>query len=51
MLATILVAAAMVIVVGAIVWKMIRDRKAGASSCGSGCEGCPSAGACRDDKR
>jgi len=51
MLATILVAAAMAVVIGAIVWKMIRDRKKGASSCGCGCESCPSAGACHSDKR
>ncbi|NLD60146.1 MAG: FeoB-associated Cys-rich membrane protein [Clostridiales bacterium] len=50
MLATILVAAAMAIVIGAIVWKMIRDRKSGASSCGCGCDGCPSSGSCRPDK-
>ena len=43
---TILVSAILLAVVILIVVKLYRDRKKGKSSCGCGCENCPSAGMC-----
>ena len=45
-LPTILVLLAVVAIVGAIVGKMIRDKKKGKSSCSCGCGGCPMSGTC-----
>ncbi len=45
-LPTILVLLAVVAIVGAIVFKMIRDKKKGKSSCSCGCGGCPMSGTC-----
>ena len=36
----ILVLAVLALIIGGIVAKMIRDKKAGKSHCGCGCEGC-----------
>lgn len=41
---TILVCVILAAIVGAIVWKMVRDRKAGKSSCCGNCKHC--AGGC-----
>ena len=35
-----------VLIVGCIIWKMVRDKAAGRSSCGCKCANCPSAGVC-----
>ena len=45
-MATWIIGGALVIIVGAVVWKMISDRRKGkhSCSCGCGCEGCH--GAC-----
>lgn len=47
-LATILVTAALVLVVGLIIYKMVKDKKAGRSSCSCGCS-CESCGVCSKD--
>lgn len=48
-LATWIVAAVLVLVLGAIVVRLVRNRKAGKSSCGcSGCSGCGGACHCQD---
>ena len=44
-LATIIVAAILIMIITAIIIKMVRDKKKGVSSCGS-CAGCPNAGIC-----
>ena len=44
---TILVSAVLLAVVVLIITKLCRDRKKGKSSCGCGCENCPSAGMCQ----
>ena len=38
--ASILVGLVLLIVVAAVVVRMVRDKKAGKSGCGCGCEGC-----------
>ena len=43
-MATILVGGALLVVVGAIVWKMIADKRSGKSACGGDCAHCH--GAC-----
>ena len=45
-LGTILIGLAVAAVVTLIVIKMRRDKQNGKTSCGCGCEHCPSAGAC-----
>ena len=47
MIATIIISVVLVAIVAAIIIKMVRDRKAGKSSCGCGCSDCPSSCACR----
>ena len=41
-LSTIVIAAVLLLVVVLIVLKLVRDRKNGKTSCGCGCENCPS---------
>ena len=43
---TILVGVVLLIIVGGIVLKLVREKKQGKSSCGCGCDCCPNAGAC-----
>lgn len=43
---TILVGAIVLLIITAILWKMVRDRKKGNGSCCGGCSGCPAAGTC-----
>ena len=38
------------VVVGLIIWSMVRDKKAGKSSCGCNCGNCPMAGKCHQKK-
>lgn len=43
---TIIVFAILVIIVGAIIYKIYRDKKQGKSSCGCNCASCPMANEC-----
>ena len=45
-LSTILVGLALACLLGLIVWRMIRQRKRGETSCVCGCENCAMKGAC-----
>lgn len=45
-LPTILAGGVVAAVVGAVIVKLIRDKKRGKSSCGGGCAGCASSGMC-----
>ncbi len=45
-LASIIVLIVVAVIVGTIVFKLIRDKKAGKCSCGCGCNGCPNSGNC-----
>ena len=38
--------AAVVLIVGLLIFVMVRDKKTGKSSCGGGCSGCASCGGC-----
>jgi len=46
---TIVIAFALVCVVAIIVVNMIRNKRAGKSSCGCGCSDCPMSGKCHDN--
>ena len=50
-MATWIIGGALVIIVGAVVWKMISDRRKGkhSCSCGCGCESCH--GACTNSEK
>ncbi len=43
---TLIVALALLAVIGLIVFRLIRDRKHGKSTCGCGCADCPMNGSC-----
>ena len=43
---TILIALALLLVVAAIVYSLLRNRKKGRSSCGGHCVSCPMGGSC-----
>lgn len=45
-LATIIIGLILFVIIAAIVIKLIKDRRNGKSSCGCGCENCPSSGMC-----
>lgn len=45
---TIIVAAALLAMIGAAVGTMIRDKKKGRSACGCGCSGCQAKCGCKD---
>ena len=45
-LGTIITAAVLVVIVALVIWKMVKDKKQGKSSCGCNCGSCPSACAC-----
>ncbi len=45
-LATILVAATVIVILAAIILKMISDKKKGNTSCGCGCENCAASEIC-----
>ncbi len=47
---TVLVGIILAAVIAVIVIKMLKDRKKGKSSCGCGCENCPSANMCHKSK-
>ncbi len=42
---------AVVLVVGGVVFYLLKRKKAGKGGCGCGCAGCPSAGACGRAKK
>ncbi|MGN0447631.1 MAG: FeoB-associated Cys-rich membrane protein [Acutalibacteraceae bacterium] len=44
---TIAVLAVIVLIIGAIIFKMRKDKKEGKSSCGCGCSGCPNESFCK----
>ena len=39
------------LIVGLIIWRMVKDKKAGKSSCGCGCASCPMSGQCHSKKK
>ena len=39
------------VIVGLIIWRMVKDKKAGKSSCGCSCGNCPMAGQCHAKKK
>ena len=43
---TVIVALALVAIIGLIVWSMVKDKKKGKSSCGAGCAHCAMHGQC-----
>lgn len=45
---TIIVLAVLAIIVGLIIFYMVRQKKAGKNNCGCGCENCPSKGCCHN---
>ena len=47
----VLVLAGVAAVAAAAVWRLVKSKRAGRSSCGCGCGGCPSRGACRSGRR
>ncbi len=47
---TILICALLLLVVGAIIVNMVRNKKKGKSSCGCGCADCPMNNACHGKK-
>ncbi len=49
--ATIAVSAVLIAVVGIIVFKMIKDKKAGKSGCSCGCGNCAMKDVCHSDKK
>ncbi len=50
-LANILLCIALLLLVGGISWKLIRDRKKGKTACGCGCQNCAMSGQChKQDK-
>ncbi|MEA4884546.1 MAG: FeoB-associated Cys-rich membrane protein [Clostridia bacterium] len=50
-LATILIAALLVCVVALVIWKIVKDKRSGAScNCGCGCKECPSASICHKER-
>lgn len=42
----IVVCLVLLLIVTAVILRMVKDRRAGKSSCGCGCGSCPNAGAC-----
>lgn len=49
-IASIIILLVVVIAVGAVVFKMVRDKKRGKSSCSCGCGGCPMSDSCHSIK-
>ena len=39
----------LLLIVGAIIVRMVRDRRAGKGGCGCNCGGCPNAGTCHPE--
>ncbi|MBQ8825401.1 MAG: FeoB-associated Cys-rich membrane protein [Ruminococcus sp.] len=49
-LATIIISVIVIAVVATIIIKMMRDKKNGKTSCGCGCDNCPSSSMCHKSK-
>lgn len=49
-LGTIIICLVLILIVGSIIFCMIRNRKKGKSSCGCGCGSCPMGGSCHSKK-
>jgi len=49
-LATVIVCAALIVIVTLIIVHMIKDKKKGRTSCGCNCAGCPMSGSCHHGK-
>ena len=49
-IASIVVLLVVVLAVGAVAFKMIRNKKSGKSSCNCGCSGCPMSESCHSKK-
>ena len=47
---TAIVVTVLVVIVGLIIFSMVRNKKAGKSSCGCGCSSCPMSGKCHQKK-
>ncbi len=47
---TAIVVTVLVVIVGLVIWSMVRNKKAGKTSCGCGCSTCPMAGKCHQKK-
>ena len=45
---TVLICAGLIALMGAIVWYLVKQRKAGKSSCGCSCGTCPMSGKCHE---
>ena len=43
---TVIVGSVLAVIVGLLIWKMIKDKKAGKSSCGGNCSHCAMGGTC-----
>ena len=50
-LGTIIVCAIVLLMVGAAVFSLLKDRSSGKSSCGCGCSGCNMRGVCHQTKK
>ena len=49
-LATIFICSALICIVAAIIFNMVKKKKNGESSCGCGCQGCSMEGLCHSSK-
>lgn len=49
-IATVIVFLVLVAIVGLVVFKMIRDKKKGKTTCSCGCGGCPMKDSCHSNK-
>lgn len=49
-IATIIICAVLLAIVATVIVGMVRNKKKGKSSCGSGCANCPMSGKCRSKK-
>ncbi len=49
-IATIIICAVLLAIVATVIVGMVRNKKKGKSSCGSGCANCPMSGNCRSKK-
>lgn len=50
-LATIIICLILAAVIGLIIYKMLKNRKNGKSSCGCNCSCCPMSGCCHVEKK
>ena len=48
---TIIVSLILIVIVGLIIRSIVRDKKAGKSSCGAGCANCPMHGSCHSPQK